>query len=100
MRFDTPVYFQRTTQGEYDAATGNYGADITVEEMRSASVTDTGTQTMTLIYGSLKEGSKTVRLQNHYTQPFDGIRIGEKQYRVDRERKLRVKHILIVSEVQ
>ena len=95
-----PVYFQQRTQGEYDASTGNYGDDIITEEIRWASVTDTGTETMTLVYGSLKQGSKTVRLQNHYTQPFDSIRIGEKQYRVDKERKLRTKHILIVSEVQ
>ncbi len=100
MRCDTPVYFQRTTQGAYDASTGDYGEDIRTEERRWASVTDTGTETMTLVYGSLKQGSKTVRLQNHYTQPFDSIRIGEKQYRVDRERKLRTKQILIVSEVQ
>ena len=100
MRFDTPVYFQRTTQGAYDATTGDYGEDIPTEERRWASVTDTGTETMTLVYGSLKQGSKTVRLQNHYDQPYDCIRIGEKQYRVDRERKLRTKHILIVSEVQ
>lgn len=100
MRFDTPIYFERIQQGEYDTSTGNYGKDTKTEEMRLAAVTDTGTETMTLVYGSLKQGSKTIRLQNHYTQPFDSIRIGEKQYRVDRERKLRVKHIFVVSEVQ
>lgn len=100
MRFDTPIYFERIQHGEYDASTGNYGEDNTEKEMRLAAVTDTGTETMTLVYGSLKQGSKTIRLQNHYTKPFDSIRIGEKQYRVDRERKLRVKHIFVVSEVQ
>ena len=100
MRFDTPIYFERIQPGEYDASTGNYGEDTTNEEMRNAAVTDTGTDTMTLVYGSLKQGSKTIRLQNHYTEPFDSIRIGKKHYRVDRERKLRVKHIFVVSEVQ
>lgn len=100
MRFDTPIYFERIQPGEYDASTGDYGEDTPTEEMRYAAVTDTGTDTMTLVYGSLKQGSKTVRLQNHYTQPFDSIRIGEKHYRVDRERKLRVKQTFIVSEVQ
>lgn len=100
MRFDTPIYFVRIQAGEYDASTGDYGEDTKTEEMRLAAVTDTGTQTMTLVYGSLKQGSKTIRLQNHYTKPFDSIRIGEKQYRVDKERKLRVKQTFIVSEVQ
>lgn len=100
MRFDTPIYFERIQHGEYDASSGNYGEDTKTEEMRLAAVTDTGTETMTLIYGALKQGSKIIRLQNHYTQPFDSIRIGEKQYRVDRKRKLRVKHIFVVSEVQ
>ena len=99
MRFDTPIYFVRIQPGEYDASTGNYGED-TKEEMRYTAVTDTGTQTMTIIYGALKQGSKTIRLQNHYTKPFDSIRIGEKKYHVDRERKLRVKQTFIVSEVQ
>lgn len=100
MRFDTPIYFERIQAGEYDASTGNYGEDTKTEEERLAAVTDSSTETMTLVYGSLKQGSKTIRLQNHYTKPFDSIRIGEKHYRVDRERKLRVKHIFVVSEVQ
>ncbi len=100
MRFDTPIYFERIQPGEYDASTGNYGENTVAEEKRNAAVTDTGTQTMTLVYGALKQGSKTIRLQNHYTQPFNRIRIGETHYKVDRERKLRVKHIFVVSEVQ
>lgn len=100
MRFDTPIYFERIQAGEYDASTGNYGEDTKTEEVRYAAVTDTGTETMNIVYGALKQGSKTVRLQNHYTKPFDCIRIGEKHYRVDKERKLRTKHIFIVSEVQ
>ncbi len=100
MRFDTPIYFERIQPGKYDASTGNYGEDIKAEEMRLAAVTDTGTEAMTLVYGSLKQGSKTIRLQNHYTQPFDSIRIGEKHYRVDKKRNLRVKQTFIVSEVQ
>lgn len=100
MRFDKPIYFERITPGEYDASTGNYGEDITESEQRLASVTDTATETLTIVYGSIKQGSKTVRLQNHYTKPFDHIRIDGKKYHVDRKRKLRVKHIFIVSEVQ
>lgn len=87
MRFDTPVYFQKITKGEYDASTGNYGDDIVEEALRYADVTD-------------KQGSLTVRLQKHYNEPFDRLRIGSAFYKVDSSRKLRAKHVLVVSEVQ
>lgn len=88
-----------TTPGEYDESTGDYGDDTISEEKRHASVTDTGTETMNLVYGSIKQGSKTVRLQTHYKKSFDRIRIGDALYRVDFERKLRTKHVFVVSEV-
>ena len=100
MRFDTPVYFQRITKGEYDESTGNYSDDIVEETLRYADITDTGTQSLMLIYGTIKQGSLTVRLQNHYNEPFDRLRIGETIYNVDSSRKLRTKHVLVVSEVQ
>ena len=100
MRFDTPVYFQSIKAGEYDASTGDYGEDIITEEMRYASVTETGIETLNIIYGEIKQGVKTVRLQNFYDQPFDRLRIGNKVYRVDRARPLRLKYTLVVSEVQ
>lgn len=100
MRFDTPIYFQHITKGAYDASTGDYGEDTIAEVMCRASVTDSTAQTLTLVYGGIKQGSLTVRLQNHYNEPFNSIRIGGKSYRVDAERKLRVKHVFVVSEVQ
>lgn len=100
MRCDTEIFFQSITHGEYDEATGDYEDDTISEEKRHASVTDTGTDTMNLVYGSIKQGSKTVRLQMHYKKPFDRIRIGNALYRVDFERKLRTKHVFVVSEVQ
>lgn len=100
MRFDTPVYFQTIKAGEYNASTGDYGEDIITEEMRMADVTETGIETLNIIYGEIKQGVKTVRLQNYYEKPFDRLRIGNKVYRVDRARPLRLKYTLIVSEVQ
>jgi hypothetical protein len=97
MRYDTPIYFQIVEQGEYDAATGNYGDDVLTEARRYASVTDSGVQTLQLIYGELKEGSKTVRLQRPYTDDYDRIRIGDKTYRVDFARHQKS---FVVSEVQ
>lgn len=100
MRFDTPIYFQRKVKGAYDPSTGNYGPATTEEAVRYASVNNTGTETLNIVYGEIKQGSLTVILQMPYTEPFDRIRIGDKYYRVDRERRLRTKHTFVVSEVQ
>lgn len=66
---------------------------------RPASVMDTGTNTMMLVYSGIKEGSLTIHLQNHYDRPFDRIRVGNKTYGVDFSRKLRTKQVYVVSEV-
>lgn len=100
MRFDTPIYFQSVVPGEYDASTGNYKDDTIEEDKKYASVTDSKTETMHLIYGEIKQGSKTIRLQNHYNNAFNRIRIGEVIYSVDYSRKLRNKHVFVLSEVQ
>lgn len=99
MRFDTPIYFQ-TVANVYDETSGNYYESVASEEKRLASVTDTGDETLNLIFGEIRQGVKTVRLLNHYEKPFDRVRIGEKVYRVDKARNLRRMHTLIVSEVQ
>lgn len=100
MRYDVPVYFQRRTRGAYDADTGDYGADTVEETKAYAGVYDTRESTLRLVYGSIREGSLTVHLQNHYTEPFDSVRIGEKTYKVDKRRRLRTKEAFIISEVQ
>jgi hypothetical protein len=100
MRFDTPVYFQEIVKGAYNANTGDYSDDIVAEVKRYASVTNTGTDALQLLYGTIKQNSLTVRLQNSYSAPFDRIRIGKKVYSVDKSRQLRNKQTFIVSEVQ
>lgn len=100
MRYDTPVYFQKITPGEYDPKTGNYANDTVSETMRYASVLDTGESLLRLVYDGPKQGSLTIQLQTHYAEPFDRIRVGKKVYSVDFFRKLRTKHTFVVSEVQ
>ena len=99
MRFDTPIYFQ-TIKSKYDASTGDYGIELDKEIKQYASITNAGDDTLRLIYGELKQGCLTIRLQMPYIEPFDRIRIGEKFYKVDRVRELRTKQTFIVSEVQ
>lgn len=100
MRYDTPVYFQKITPGEYDPKTGNYADDTVEETMRYASVMDTGTDMLKLVYDGPKQGSLTIQLQNHYEEPFDRIRVGNTLYNVDYSRELRTKQVFVVSEVQ
>ena len=100
MRFDTPIYFQTFEKGEYNPDTGNYAEDVITEDAVFADVTESRVDTLKMIYGDIKQGCYTVRLQNIYRKPFERIRIGDKVYRADYERKLRTKHIFVVSEVK
>ena len=100
MRYDTPIYFQKTTQGAYNPDTGDYGPDSITETLRYASVMDTGRETLRLVYGEIRQGSLTIHLQNHYDDSFDRIRVGDRLYTVDYARRLRVKQVFVVSEVQ
>lgn len=97
MRYDTPIYFQRITAGEYNENTGNYGEDSVTEEKRFASVTDTGNKTLSLLYGEIRQGALIARIQRPYELPFDRIRIGKKEYRCDLSRR---KRVFVLSEVQ
>ena len=98
MRYDKAIFFQRITSGEYNASSGDYGPDEISEVKRYADVTNAGAETLNLIYGEIRLGCLTVRLQSHYNEPFDRIRIGSKFYRADFSRKLRKGHVFVVRE--
>ena len=100
MRFDTPVLFQRITEGAYNAENGDYGDDSVESVKVYADVTDAGVETLNLVYGELRQGAKVVRLLHYYEEPFGLIQIGRKRYRVDMERRRRTKRVFVVSEVQ
>ena len=100
MRYDTPIYFQKIKQGEYNTETGDYGKPTINETEVYASMMDTRSEMMRLVYNGPMQGSLTIQLQNHYTEPFDRIRIGDLIYKVDYTRRLRVKQTFVVSEVQ
>ena len=97
MRYDTPIFFQTLVKGEYDPTTGNYEEVSPVEAKKFANVTDSGTEMLQLVYGKLKQGSLTIRLQRPYTEAFDRIRIGDKIFKADMVRRNKV---FVVSEVQ
>lgn len=80
MRMDTKIYFVTESEPTYDPSTGDYISGVPIKEPMWANVSDTGTTRMTLLYGSIKRGAKTVRLNNSYTKPFDYIEIDGKLY--------------------
>lgn len=110
MRCDTKVYFvtdeEKTLVDNPEAENyGDYEADDPVEVGRYADVTDTQTRIQQLVYGALREGSKTVRLNEQYHKPFDHIRIVDRDtgrsalYDVDAKRILRRRSTFICHEV-
>lgn len=99
MRFDKEVYFY-TEKSDYNAKTGDYDSLKPSEVPRMASVNQTETAMIRMVYDSIPQESLTVRLQNKYEKPFDYIRIGKKRYKVDKRIDLYTKQAFIVSEVQ
>lgn len=100
MRYDTPIYFQKITSGEYDPDTGDTAEDIIEETEHFASVYSTGAEMLNLVYGQIRQDSLTIQLQTQYKAPFDRIRVGDTVYKVDTVQNLRVKQYFVVSEVQ
>lgn len=100
MRYDTPIYFEKLSPGVYDETVGDYGEPVVVSAKRLASVVNTSEKQMHLIYGGIREGSKTISLLNAYGEVFDRIRVGSKLYTVDRRISLRTKQAFVCSEIQ
>ena len=110
MRCDTQIYFVTDSEkilvsDPASADYGDYTASAPSEVGRMADVTDTQERTQQLIYGALREGSRTVRLNETYTAPFDHIRIIDRVtgtsalYDVDAKRILRHRSTFICHEV-
>ncbi len=97
MRYDRKVYFVKRIPGDYDKTTGNY-SDREHTFPVWASVMDTGTDMLNLLYDKIPQGSKTLHVMGHWKQ-LDLIRIDGKTYKIDLTRQLRTKQTFIVSEV-
>ena len=98
MRYSTPIYFVKEGEDEYDYATGDYVATEPIKHEAWANVSDMGTQRQTLVFGALKQGALTIRIQNKYEQPFDYIEVGGQPYNVASTRTFRRDQAFEVSE--
>ena len=100
MRYDKQIYFCTRGSSEYDSSTGDYTVADPTKVGVMAAVNSTRAELLTLAYGSLKQGTFEVSLQNAYKAAFDYIEIDGTPYKVDFERTLRHKQTYVVSEVQ
>ena len=98
MRYDKRIYFVKEGEDEYDYSTGNYVTTEPIKHEVWANVSDTGTERMQLIYGALKQGAITVRIQGKYDETFDYIQVGDKKYNVDAFRTFRNDQSFNMSE--
>lgn len=101
MRFEREVIFQKQIPGRYDPQTGNRSDPAVWSVTRFASVTNTGTEQITLVGDGAHPGQNllTLRIAGWVTDPFDQILIDGKAYRPIFHRRLRRMETYIVSEV-
>lgn len=109
MRCDTQIYFvtdgiREMVADPQDENYGGYSEGTATETGRMADVTDTQASTQQLVYGKIQEASRTVRLNGQYLEPFDHIRIVDREtgesrlYDVDAKRHLRHRSVFICHE--
>ncbi|MDN6397676.1 MAG: hypothetical protein L0J75_01415 [Alkalibacterium sp.] len=96
MRAADRVYF--VTEGEevFDPSTGDYIVGEPIRDLQWANVSDTGTERMTLLFGSIQQGAKTIRLNNLYKKQFDWIEFEGKKYKVQLSRKYQRRNVFEV----
>ena len=102
MRYDRKVWFVNEKESVYDETTGDYTDPVVERIFRNASISTTGEQSMVMLYGKIKQGAYTVRIQNGLEAPYQHIEIdiiGNK-FLIDDRKQLRRDLVLKVSESQ
>ena len=82
MRYDKKVTFVKETGDKYNYSTGNYESGELELEERFCDITDTGAETMNLLYGKVVQGAKTVRVKTQLYDIFDYLIIDGKKYQI------------------
>lgn len=97
MRYNKQVSFYKFDAKTYDPSTGDYTSlDYGYVKFTIGSVMDTKTEMVKLIYGDLKQESKTIIIQGYMDEPFNFIIIDNKFYKCDYRRRLKNKETFIV----
>lgn len=102
MRYDRKVWFVNESAPEYDETTGDYTEGTVERIFRMANITNTGESSMNMLYGKIKEGALTVRIQNAIESPYQYIEVDSigNKYLIDNRKQLRRDLVLKVSESQ
>lgn len=75
MRYDTKVYFWKDETGKYNPVTHKHDNNLKLVFTAYANVTDLGLAKQVELLGSIKEGSKTIRMIDLPTDKYDFIKI-------------------------
>ena len=89
MRYDQEIVFVAEGTRTYDEVTGDYINMPAEKIIRSAHVSDMGLEQMNLLYGTVVEQAKVVRIQGAGPVDFDHIEIDGDSYSVTLMRRLR-----------
>lgn len=89
MRYEEIVYFVQPSTSIYDEETGDYNTQTKNVIEKLANVTDTSSETMTMLYGKITQGAKTFCIRDGLFEPFDYILYNGKRYDVKLSRRLR-----------
>lgn len=99
MRATTKIYFIDEGEELYNTETGDYSVQEASRTLRRANVTDTGETRMALLYGAIKQGAKTVRLNRGYNKPFDYIEIDGVLYKDSLNKQIKNRRVYEVHSL-
>lgn len=97
MRFDKVIYLVGKGTSKFDYETGNTKVDEPIKKKFYASISDTGTERMSLLYGGARQNALTVTLKNVNAQNIDYLEIDGKKYNIDNLTIGKNKKVLEVS---
>ncbi|MCT3595626.1 hypothetical protein EFR91_03050 [Lactobacillus amylovorus] len=75
MRYDTKVYFWKDETSKYNPVTHKHDNNLKLVFTAYANVTDLGLAKQVELLGSIKEGSKTIRMIDLSPDKYDFIKI-------------------------
>lgn len=80
MRYDSLISFVKEGSEVYDPNTGDYIASEPVSIEKWANVSDANGEIVNMLYGTLKQTAKVIRLNEVYKDSFDYILVGEPKF--------------------
>lgn len=98
MRFDQKIKLVKEGTPIYNPQTGNYDSTEGTEQKLWVNVSDMTEERMSFLFGGLKQGAYTIRLQGQVLRKFDYVEMNGKKYNVNQQRVLRRFTTLQVSE--